>query len=295
MRLVRSQAAILLPPPVAGVVANPQAPANLAHPLPLANEHFSLSEFAYDLFRGVAPSRHVVLSPDVHGNLLSPAMTSALDQLSGGRPPKGGKRGQCRRGHALEGWVVNFQHARNGRLPGRQRHAPPDHGRCGAPSRSRLRIHFTRGEGQVRLILCPGGEGALDPPTCASRKPARGCEGTPGAHLPPVVVVQFRGDGNRDEISSPRPGWRGHDSLQNPLFWMGSSRPTVRLQAFDAATPPPNPILSSECLACFRPVFTPDIVRPILISEAMVATASGESRSPSTSDQEHPTNRQALQ
>ena len=88
-RLVRSQAAILLPPPVAGVVANPQAPANLAHPLPLANEHFSLSEFAYDLFRGVAPSRHVVLSPDVHGSLLSQAMTSALDQLSGGQAAQG--------------------------------------------------------------------------------------------------------------------------------------------------------------------------------------------------------------
>ena len=154
-------------------------------------------------------------------------------------------------------------------------HAPPDHGRCGAPSRSRLRIHFTRGEGQVRLILCPGGEGALDPPTCASRKPARGCEGTPGAHLPPVVVVQFRGNGNRDEISSPRPGWRGHDSLQNLLFWMGSSRPTARLQPFYAAyRRPSNSVLSSERLACSRPVFTPGIVRSILMTEA---TASGES------------------
>jgi hypothetical protein len=34
LRLVRSQAAILLPPPVVGVVTNPQTPANLANCLP---------------------------------------------------------------------------------------------------------------------------------------------------------------------------------------------------------------------------------------------------------------------
>ena len=47
--------------------------------------------------------------------------------------------------------------------------------------------------------------------------------GNPGSHSTTVVVVQSVEDGNRDEPSSPWPGWQGNgppwNPLSNPLVW----------------------------------------------------------------------------
>ncbi len=67
------------------VVASPQAPAGLANHLALAKEYIGLSEYANDLFRGVAWLRRVVASPDVHDPWTGPPMTSRPNQFSGGR------------------------------------------------------------------------------------------------------------------------------------------------------------------------------------------------------------------
>ena len=57
-----------------------------------------------------------------------------------------------------------------------------------------------------------------------AENPVRGClGGLLALRSTPVVVVQSIEDGNRDEPSSPRPGWRGNgppwNPLSNPLVW----------------------------------------------------------------------------
>jgi len=57
-----------------------------------------------------------------------------------------------------------------------------------------------------------------------AENPVRCClGGLPALRSTPVVVVQCIHDGNGDEPSSPRPGWRGNGSPWNPL-----SNPLVR-------------------------------------------------------------------
>jgi len=52
---------------------------------------------------------------------------------------------------------------------------------------------------------------------CEPKTSSEGVSGTRGSHGTSVVVVQSIEYRNRDEPSSPRPGWLGHDTLTNPI------------------------------------------------------------------------------